>query len=100
MAKIYKKQPVDIVVKGVTLRYSMRFNIWVNWYGTRVYREYNDSTMNRFLQIHTNADGSRFLNVQPRSVPLDELVADCFKPMPKDGKKYILIHKDGKLSYQ
>lgn len=97
MAKIYKKQPVDIVVKGVTLRYSMRFNIWVNWYGTRVYREYNDSTMNRFLQIHTNADGSRFLNVQPRSVPLDELVADCFKPMPKDGKKYILIHKDGNL---
>lgn len=97
MAKIYKKQPVDIVVKGVTLRYSMRFNIRVNWTGTCAYREYNDSTMNRFLQIHTNADGSKFLNVKPKSVPLDELVADCFNPMPKDGKKYVLIHKDGNL---
>lgn len=24
-------------------------------------------------------------------------MADCFKPMPCDGKKYILVHKDGNL---
>ena len=35
MSKIYKKQPLDIVVSGITLRYSMKYNIWVNWAGTR-----------------------------------------------------------------
>lgn len=41
MSKIYKKQPLDIVVSGITLRYSMKYNIWVNWAGTRAYRKYN-----------------------------------------------------------
>lgn len=96
MAKSNKKQPLDIVVSGITLRYSVKYNIRVNWAGTRVYREYNDPSWNRFLLIHTNADGSKFLNVKP-NVPLDELVADAYNPMPKDGKKYILIHKDNDL---
>lgn len=97
MSKIYKKQPLDIVVSGITLRYSMKYNIWVNWAGTRAYRKYNDSSWNRFLQIHTDINGSKFLNVKPKTVQLDELVADAYNPMPKDGKKYILIHKDGDL---
>ena len=53
MAKIYKKQPLDIVVSGITLRYSMKYDIWVNWAGTRAYRKYNNQSWNRFLQIHT-----------------------------------------------
>ena len=95
MTKIYKKQPLDKVISGVTLRYSMKFNIWINKEGTRVYREYNNASWNRFLQIHTDTDGSKYLNVQPKSVQLDEVVADSFTPMPKNGKKYELIHKDG-----
>lgn len=97
MSKIYKKQPLDIVVSGITLRYSMKYNIWVNWAGTRAYRKYNDSSWNRFLQIHTDINGSKFLNVKPKTVQLDEAVADAYNPMPDDGKKYILIHKDGDL---
>ena len=50
MSKIYKKQPLDIVVSGITLRYSMKYNIWVNWAGTRAYRKYNDSSWNRFYR--------------------------------------------------
>ena len=67
MSKIYKKQPLDIVVSGITLRYSMKYNIWVNWAGTRAYRKYNDSSWNRFLQIHTDINGSKFLNVKPKT---------------------------------
>ena len=97
MAKSNKKIALDIVVSDVTLRISKKYGIRVNWAGTRVYKEYNTTDWNRFLQIHTNADGSKFLNVKPKNVPLDELVADAYNPMPKDGKKYILIHKDGDL---
>lgn len=97
MAKIYKKQPLDIVVSGIPLRYSVKYNIRVNKEGTRAYREYNDPSWNRFLQIHTDINGSKFLNVKPKIVQLDEVVADCFKPMPNDGKKYELIHKDGNI---
>ena len=97
MSKIYKKQPLDIVVSGITLRYSMKYNIWVNWAGTRAYRKYNDSSWNRFLQIHTDINGSKFLNVKPKTVQLDEAVADAYNPMPDDGKKYKLVHNDGNL---
>ena len=97
LAKNNKKIPLDIVVSNVILRISKKYGIRVNWAGTRVYKEYNTTDWNRFLQIHANADGSKFLNVKPKNVPLDELVADAYNPMPKDGKKYILIHKDGDL---
>ena len=97
MAKICKKQPLDIVVCGITLRISKKYGIRVNWAGTRVYKEYNTTSWNRFLQIHTNTDGSKFLNVKPKNVPLDELVADAYNPMPDDGKKYKLVHNDGNL---
>ena len=97
MAKSNKKIPLDIVVSNVILRMSKKYGIRVNWAGTRVYKEYNTTDWNRFLQIHANADGSKFLNVKLENVPLDELVADAYNPMPKDGKKYILIHKDGDL---
>ena len=49
MAKIYKKQPLDIVVSGIPLRYSVKYNIRVNKEGTRAYREYNDPSWNRFF---------------------------------------------------
>ena len=67
MAKICKKQPLDIVVCGITLRISKKYGIRVNWAGTRVYKEYNTTSWNRFLQIHTNTDGSKFLNVKPKN---------------------------------
>ena len=97
MAKICKKQPLDIVVSGITLRYSMKYDIWVNWAGTRAYRKYNNQSWNRFLQIHTDINGSKFLNVNPKTVQLDEAVADAYNPMPDDGKKYKLVHNDGNL---
>lgn len=88
----------DKRIGNVLLRYSKKYNLWVNKEGTRVYREYKNKVYNRFLQIHQNTDGSKYLELKkPGNVKLDELVADCFKPKPCDGKKYILFHKDGNL---
>lgn len=78
------------------MRYSPRFNAWVNRQGTYVHREYNDRSLNGPLRIYTRLDGSKYLNTQiPGIIELDKLVADCYVPEPQDGRKYILIHKDG-----
>lgn len=85
-------------VKNVLLRYSLKYNLWANRKGTHVYREYKNSNYNRFLQIHQRADGSKFLSLTtPGIVELDELVADCYNPKPRDGNTYELVHKDGDL---
>lgn len=82
-------------IKGILLRYSKKYNLWVNKKGTHVYREYMNKDHNKFLQIHIRYDGSKYISLTfPGIVELDELVADCYKPMPRDGKKYVLVHKD------
>lgn len=96
MAK--KKQLTQKVINGRTMRYVLKFNVWVNREGTFAYREYNDSSLNCPLKIYSKPDNSKYLNTQSHGeIPLDEAVAICFKPMPKDGNKYKLIHKDGNL---
>lgn len=83
-------------INGKFMRYSPKYNAWVNREGTYAYREYNDPNLNGSLKIHQRADGRKFLNTKsPGIIELDKLVADCFMPMPQDGKKYDLIHKDG-----
>lgn len=77
------------------MRYSAKFNVWVNSDGNYVYREYNNKDYNRPLIIHKRPDGSKYLNtIQPGIIELDELVAECYVPKPQDGKKYVLVHKD------
>lgn len=89
----------DKRIGNVLLRYSKKYNLMVNEEGTRVYREYKNPNYNRFLQIHKKDDGSKYLELMfPGIVELDELVADCYNPKPRDGKKYTLVHKDGDLS--
>lgn len=83
-------------IENVLLKYSKKYNLWVNKKGTHVYREYNN--YNSFLKIHQRTDGSKYLELMDQCiVELDELVADCYKPMPRDGKKYVLFHKDHSL---
>lgn len=98
--KIIMKRKIDKTPKtinGKFMRYSSKYNVWVNREGSYAYREYNDSKLNGPLKIHQRADGSKFLNTKsPGIIELDQLVTDCFMPMPQDGKKYDLIHKDGK----
>lgn len=78
------------------MRYSPRFNAWVDEQGTYVYREYNDPSKNGPLRIYTRPDGSKYVAPQfPGIIELDILIALCWKPEPQDGKKHILIHKDG-----
>ncbi len=85
-------------IENVLLRYSKKYNLWVNKKGSHVYREYQNHSYNSFLQIHMRTDGSKYLKLTfPGIVELDELVADCYKPMPRDGKKYVLFHKDHSL---
>ena len=93
MRKNFRKP--DKYINSWLMRYSVRFNVWVNIQGTYVYREYNDSSLNGPLMIYTRPDGSKYLNPKsPGTIELDELVANCWKPEPQDGKKHILIHKD------
>lgn len=78
------------LVNGKLMKYSPKYNVWVNCEGTYAYREYNDPNPNGSLKIHQRADGSKFLNTKsPGIIELDKLVADCFMPMPQDGKMYI-----------
>ena len=84
------------MINGRMMRYCVKYNVWVNNAGDYAYREYNDPTWNCPLIIHTRPDGSKFLNTKSHGeIPLDEAIAICYRPMPNDGKKYVLIHKDG-----
>lgn len=93
-----KKQLLEKVINGRTMRYALKYNVWVNREGTFAYREYKDSSLNCPLRIYSKPDNSKYLNTKSHGeIPLDEAVAICFKSMPKDGNKYKLIHKDGNL---
>lgn len=84
------------MINGRMMRYCVKYNVWVNNAGDYAYREYNDPTWNCPLIIHTRPDGSKFLNTKSHGeIPLDEAIAICYRPMPNDEKKYVLIHKDG-----
>ena len=86
-------------IENVLLRYSQKYNVWVNKEGTRVYREYKNKDYSKFLQIHKRTDGSKYLFLTfPGIVEVDSLVADCYNPKPCDGKEYVFVHKDGNLS--
>lgn len=96
--KTKQKTKAPKMINGKMMRYCVVYNVWVNMEGTYAYREYNDPSKNCSLIIHIKADGSKYLNTKSHGeILLDEAVAICFRPMPKDGKKYILIHKDGNL---
>lgn len=83
-------------IQSYLMRYSPKYNLWVNRNGDRAYREYRDSSKNSFLRIYSRPNGSKYLNTQiPGIIELDKLVADCYVSEPQDGRKYILIHKDG-----
>ena len=95
MNKNDKKLPFEKEINGRKMRYCGIYNIWVNREGTYVYREYKDPAWNHALQIHTRLDGSKYLDTKSHGeIPLDEAVAICFSPMPRDGRKYIPVHKD------
>lgn len=92
------RQRFEKNINGKTMRYCQKYNIWIDREGNYAYREYNNASWNAPLIIYKRADGSKYLNPKsPGEIPLDEAVAICFNPMPNDGKKYILIHKDKNL---
>lgn len=91
----FKKQP-DKYINSWWMKYSPHYNAWTNEPGTYVYREYNDPKLNEPLMIRQRPDGSKYLSTKSYGdIALDKLVADCWNPEPQDGKKHILIHKDG-----
>ena len=95
MNKNIKKRLFEKEIDGRRMRYCMKYNIWVNREGTYVYREYKDPAWNHALQIHTRPDGSKYLDTKSHGeILLDEAVAICFRIMPRDGRKYVPVHKD------
>ena len=82
----FKKQP-DKYINNRLMRYSPRFNAWVDIQGTYVYREYNDPSKNGPLSIYTRADGSKYVAPKfPGIIEMDIFVALCWKPEPQNGK--------------
>ncbi len=95
MNKNIKKRLFEKEIDGRRMRYCMKYNIWVNREGTYAYREYKDPAWNHALQIHTRPDGSKYLDTKSHGeILLDEAVAICFRIMPRDGRKYVPVHKD------
>lgn len=95
MNKNIKKRLFEKEIDGRRMRYYMKYNIWVNREGTYAYREYKDPAWNHALQIHTRPDGSKYLDTKSHGeILLDEAVAICFRIMPRDGRKYVPVHKD------
>ena len=95
MNKNIKKRLFEKEIDGRRMRYCRIYNIWVNREGTYVYREYNVPAWNHALQIHTRPDGSKYLDTKSHGeILLDEAVAICFRIMPRDGRKYVPVHKD------
>ena len=91
-------------INGKFMRYSPKYNVWVNREGSYAYREYNDSKLNGPLKIHQRSDGSKFLNTKsPGIIELDQLVADTIAhrrrgrhgdtaPAPELGKQRRVEH--------
>lgn len=94
----YTPKP-DKYINNRRMRYSPNHNAWVDEEGTYVYREYNDPSKNGPLRIHQRLDGSKYVAPKfPGIIELDILVAECWNSEPQDGKKHVLIHKDGNLA--
>lgn len=90
-----RKRQLEKAAKSKVMKYVHKHNVWINREGTCVYRKYKISGCNSALQIHTRPDRSKYLSTQiHRKILLDKVVAICFKLMPQDGNKHILIHKD------
>ena len=93
MSNIYKKTekqklpPTDSF--GNRLVFSLR--VYVSRDGKYIHSE------TQRLTIYGNADEEPYVLINKRKYNVATLVSICYVPEPKDGKKYVLVHKDGNL---
>lgn len=60
--------------------------------------EYAESADGAEILIRCREDGTKYINVNGKPQWLDYMVASCFCYKPKDGKRYMVNHKDGDIS--
>ena len=59
--------------------------------------EYAESADGAEILIRSREDGAKYININGKPQWLDYMVASCFCHKPKDGKHYIVNHKDGDI---
>lgn len=59
--------------------------------------EYVESADGAEIKIYTREDGIKYIMVNGKPVWLDLMVGSCFVYKPKDGKHYVISHKDGDI---
>lgn len=60
--------------------------------------EYAESADGAEIMIRSREeDGAKYININGKAQWLDYMVASCFVHKPKDGKHYIVGHKDGDI---
>lgn len=72
--------------------------IYVSNNGKTIYNlQYNSSYQHYYHPRAEKDTGRLYIVNDGDKLYVDELVATCFRPMPKDGKAYLLHHKDGNI---
>lgn len=71
--------------------------IYVSNDGKTIYNLQDSSNYPHYYKPHPDKNGRLYILNQGTRLYVDELVATCYHPKPKDGKAYELIHKDGNL---
>lgn len=59
--------------------------------------EYLESSDGAEIKVYTREDGVKYIMVNGKPVWLDLMVGSCFCHKPKDGKHYVISHKDGDI---
>lgn len=90
----------DTIIYGKRCRWYIAYYVWVSDDGTLVVLpdKFNTNGMKK-IAITTDHDGKKIAyNSYGDFVDVAKAVAVCFcPPKPKDGKKYVIGHKDGNL---
>lgn len=72
--------------------------IYVSSDGKNIYKLDPATGVKQNVPIKQKPNGSPYIEENDTTFYVNYLVAVCYKPAPKDGKKYVIVHLDGDLA--
>ena len=72
--------------------------VYVSSDGKTIYKLDPATGSKQYYAIKQKPNGAPFIEENGNTFYVNYLVAVCYKPAPKDGKKYVIAHLDGNLS--
>lgn len=72
--------------------------IYVSSDGKTIYKLDPATGVKQYIPIKQKSNGSPYIEENGATFYVNYLVAVCYKPAPKDGKKYVIVHLDGDLA--